>query len=70
MSARRGARPTRAGGADRSAPLDAREVELLAISAYMLGREQDFQELLGAPYRLHLEAEERPAAVRCASGSA
>jgi DNA-binding CsgD family transcriptional regulator len=52
--------------ADRSAPLDLREVELLAYSAYMLGREQELRELLERAYRGHLEAGERPAAARCA----
>ena len=65
MSARRGARPTRRWRPLIGRPRSTREVELLAISAYMLGREQDFQGLLGRSYRLHLEAEERPA-VRCA----
>jgi DNA-binding CsgD family transcriptional regulator len=52
--------------ADRSSPLDPREVELLATSAYMLGREQEYREHLERAYRAHLEAEERLAAVRCA----
>jgi DNA-binding CsgD family transcriptional regulator len=54
--------------ADRSAPLDPREVELLANSAYMLGREQEYRELLERAYRGRLEAEEPLAAVRCAYG--
>jgi DNA-binding CsgD family transcriptional regulator len=52
--------------ADRSAPLDPREVELLATSAHMLGREQEYRELLERAYRGHLAAEDRLAAVRCA----
>jgi DNA-binding CsgD family transcriptional regulator len=52
--------------ADRSAPLDPPDVEALATSAYMLGREQEFRELLERAYRAYLEAEERRAAVRCA----
>jgi DNA-binding CsgD family transcriptional regulator len=52
--------------ADRSAPLGPPEVELLATSAYMLGREQEYRELLERAYRGHLEAEEPLAAVRCA----
>jgi DNA-binding NarL/FixJ family response regulator len=52
--------------ADRSAPLDPGEVELLATSAYMLGREEEFREHLERAYRGHLEAGERLAAVRCA----
>jgi DNA-binding CsgD family transcriptional regulator len=52
--------------ADRSGPLEPRDVVLLATSAYMLGRENEFRELLGRAYRGHLEAGERLAAVRCA----
>jgi tetratricopeptide (TPR) repeat protein len=52
--------------ADRSAPLDPRDVELLATSAYMLGREQEYQELMERSYQGHLEAEDRLPAVRCA----
>jgi DNA-binding CsgD family transcriptional regulator len=54
--------------ADRSAPLDPPEVELLANSAFMLGREQEYRELLERAYRGHLEAGEPLAAVRCAYG--
>ena len=52
--------------ADRSAPLEPREVELLATSTFMLGREQEYRDLLERAYRGHLEAEDRLAAVRCA----
>jgi DNA-binding CsgD family transcriptional regulator len=52
--------------ADRSASLDPGEVELLATAAYMLGREEEFRELLERAYRGHLDAGERLAAVRCA----
>jgi DNA-binding CsgD family transcriptional regulator len=52
--------------ADRSAPLDPSDLELLSRSAYMLGREDEFREVLARAYRGHLEREERPAAVRCA----
>jgi DNA-binding NarL/FixJ family response regulator len=52
--------------ADRSAPLDVRDVESLATSAYMLGREREFRELLERAYRAHLEARDPLAAVRCA----
>jgi hypothetical protein len=51
---------------DRSAPLDVRDVESLATSAYMLGREREFRELLERAYRAHLEARDPLAAVRCA----
>ncbi len=52
--------------ADRSAPLGPSDLELLAISAYMLGREQEYKELLERAYRAYLGAEEPLAAVRCA----
>jgi DNA-binding CsgD family transcriptional regulator len=52
--------------ADRSAPLDPRDVEQLATSAFMIGREQEFRELLERAYRAHLETEEPQAAIRCA----
>jgi DNA-binding CsgD family transcriptional regulator len=52
--------------ADRSAPLVPQEVEMLATSAYMLGREQEYRDLLERAYRGHLKAEEPLAAVRCA----
>ena len=52
--------------ADRSAPLGGSDLELLSRSAYMLGREHEFREVLARAYRRHLEAEEPLAAVRCA----
>jgi DNA-binding CsgD family transcriptional regulator len=52
--------------ADRAAPLDARDIELLATSAYMLGREQEYRELLERAYRGYLDAREPLAAFRCA----
>jgi DNA-binding CsgD family transcriptional regulator len=52
--------------ADSIAPLGPSDLGLLARSAYMLGREQEYRELLERAYRGHLEAEERLAAVRCA----
>jgi DNA-binding CsgD family transcriptional regulator len=52
--------------ADRSTPLEPRDLELLATSAFMLGGEQEFRELLERAYRGHLEAGNRLAAVRCA----
>jgi DNA-binding CsgD family transcriptional regulator len=52
--------------ADRSAPLDPHDLELLATSAHMLGRAQEYREHLERAYRGHLDAEEPLAAVRCA----
>jgi DNA-binding CsgD family transcriptional regulator/tetratricopeptide (TPR) repeat protein len=53
-------------GADRVAPLDARDLELLARSAYMLGRDDDYVEGLERAHRAYLESGEVPHAVRCA----
>ncbi len=52
--------------ADRSAALGPSDLELLANSAYMLGREQEYRELLERAYNGHLQAGEPLAAVRCA----
>ena len=52
--------------ADLSTPLDPGDVEMLATSAYMLGREHEFRELLERAYRGYLDAGERLAAFRTA----
>lgn len=52
--------------ADRSAPLGPADLELLATSAYMLGWEQEYMEVLERAYRAYLDSEEPLAAVRCA----
>lgn len=52
--------------ADRLAPLDREELELLATAAYMVGREDDFVSCLERAQQLHLEADETLRAVRCA----
>jgi DNA-binding NarL/FixJ family response regulator len=52
--------------ADRSHPLGAEDLELLATSAYMIGREDDYLALLERAHRVHLDAGEALAAVRCA----
>ena len=51
--------------ADRTAPLEAEDVELLGTSAYMLGRRDDLESLERA-YHLHLDAGEALRAARCA----
>jgi DNA-binding CsgD family transcriptional regulator len=51
--------------ANRSAPLGPDDLELLATAAYMLGREQEYLELLERAYRGRLE-DEPLSAVRCA----
>jgi DNA-binding CsgD family transcriptional regulator len=52
--------------ADRSHELGAADLELLATSAYMLGREQDYFGALERAYHAHLDAGAEPAALRCA----
>ena len=52
--------------ADRSDQLGAGDLELLATSAYMLGREEDYLGILERAYRAHLDADEGLAALRCA----
>jgi DNA-binding CsgD family transcriptional regulator len=52
--------------ADRSAELGPSDLEMLATSAYMLGREQEYMEVLERAYRAYLDTEEPLAAVRCA----
>jgi DNA-binding CsgD family transcriptional regulator len=52
--------------ADRADPLGPADLELLAISAYMFGREREYRETLDRAYRRHLESEEPLPASRCA----
>jgi DNA-binding CsgD family transcriptional regulator len=52
--------------ADRSAPLGPSDLELLATSAYMIGSEQEYREVLERAYRAYLDTEEVLAAARCA----
>jgi hypothetical protein len=52
--------------ADRSNPLGAEDIELLATSAYMIGREADYLALLERAHRAHLAAGNELAALRCA----
>jgi ATP/maltotriose-dependent transcriptional regulator MalT len=53
-------------GADRAVALRADDLELLATSAYMLGRDDDYLSRLERAYALHLDAGESVRAVRCA----
>ena len=57
---------SRSSAADRSNQLGAEDLELLATSAYMLGREEDYLRLLERAHRAHLDAGEPLAALRCA----
>ncbi len=52
--------------ADRSDPLEANDLELLATSAYMIGREEDYLGLLERAHRGHLAAGQELLALRCA----
>ena len=49
-----------------SSELGAEDLELLATSAYMIGRESDYLALLERAHRSHLDAGEPLAALRCA----
>lgn len=53
-------------GADRAQPLTGDDLELLATSAYMFGRESEYLRLLERAYRAHLEEGSPLAALRCA----
>jgi DNA-binding CsgD family transcriptional regulator len=52
--------------ADQVAPLGAEDLELLATSAYMLGRNDDHVSALERAHHMYLEASEALQAVRCA----
>ena len=52
--------------ADATSPLGADDVELLSLSAYMLGRDDESMSLLDRAHIAHLEAGETRRAVRCA----
>ncbi len=53
-------------GADRAEPLGPRDLELLATSAYMLGREEEYLQIQGRAHAEYLEAGETAAALRSA----
>ncbi|MGH3006801.1 MAG: LuxR C-terminal-related transcriptional regulator [Gaiellaceae bacterium] len=52
--------------ADRATPLGAEDLELLATSAYMLGRDNEYLTLLERAHHAYLEAGQTLRAVRCA----
>jgi len=52
--------------ADRATPLGAEDLDLLATSAYMIGRDDECRGSLERAYHLHLESGEALRAVRCA----
>lgn len=52
--------------ADQAAPLDVQDLERLAISAYLTGRDDDYLRALERAHHAHLDARECARAVRCA----
>jgi len=52
--------------ADQAAPLGAEELELLATSAYMLGRDDEHIRTLERAHHAHVDAGDTPRAVHCA----
>jgi DNA-binding CsgD family transcriptional regulator/tetratricopeptide (TPR) repeat protein len=52
--------------ADRAAPLEADDLDRLAVAAYLTGRDREYQLILERLYRIHVEADDRPRAARCA----
>ena len=52
--------------ADEAAPLGAEDLELLATSAYMLGRDEEWMRGLERAHHLHVEADELQRAAQCA----
>jgi DNA-binding CsgD family transcriptional regulator len=51
---------------DREQPLAGQDLELLATAAYMIGRENEYLELLKGAYRRHLDADDPLSSFRCA----
>ena len=52
--------------ADEATPLEADDLERLAIAAYLIGRELEFQRFIERLHRVHLEAGNAERAARCA----
>jgi DNA-binding CsgD family transcriptional regulator len=52
--------------ADRAAPLEAADLELLATCAYMLNRDEEYLALLERAHRSHVSAQHSERAARCA----
>ena len=52
--------------ADQEIPLDAEDLELLAMSAYLIGRDDEYLSALERAHHAHLNAGQRACAVRCA----
>ena len=63
----RGVRPTRLFlCADQATALQADDLDRLATAACLTGRDLEFQRTLERLHRLHVEADDRPRAARCA----
>ncbi|HET6695651.1 MAG TPA: LuxR C-terminal-related transcriptional regulator [Gaiellaceae bacterium] len=56
----------RLSSADQSSPLGVEDIELLATSAYMLGRDHEYVSVLERAYHAYLESGDYGRAVRCA----
>jgi DNA-binding CsgD family transcriptional regulator len=52
--------------ADQATPLGIEDLELLATSAYLIGRDRDFHRFLDRTHHAHLKAGDRVRAARCA----
>lgn len=52
--------------ADREMPLEAEDLERLALAAYLVGRDEDYLKTLERAYHAHRDADEASRAVRCA----
>ena len=52
--------------ADQLTPLEADDLDRLATTAYLTGRDLEFQRLLERLHRIHVEADDRQRAARCA----
>jgi len=52
--------------ADREAPLGGEDLERLATSAFLIGREEEFDRSLERAHRSYQDAGDRPRAARCA----
>ena len=52
--------------ADRNEPLAARDLEAFAMSAYMLGRDENYLRALERAHQAHLEGGDELLAARCA----
>ena len=52
--------------ADQTAPLGVEDLERLATSAYLIGRDLDFQRFLDRAYHANVQKSDQPRAARCA----